>query len=371
MLPAKSADRDPDRPIVVGFFAPSFDSAAPLMIEPFLRGRDRGALRVVLYSSLPPRDELSRLFDSLADRWQTVGGLDDRAFGHAIRQDGIDILVDTANHIGGHRLPVFAGKHAPIQVSGWCHGLGTGSKAFDYVIGDPILVAQEERRLFVERFLDLPCRTAFQPPAESPPVSPSPSALGQPFSFGHLGRLSKVTEETARLWQRLLARAPDTRLLLKADLEMAAAGTDRVLRLLSSGIDRARIRIVGPKSRFDNMADYSAIDLALDPTPVAGPLTVWESLWMGVPVVTMRGSYGSRPSMSILTAAGIPRFIATDEESYLRVALDLARDPMTLSSLRQELRQRLAASEAGNPERIADAMSRAFRTMWRAYCASA
>ena len=366
--PAEPATRDPDRPITIGFFAPSFDSAAPMMIEPFLRGHDSRDFRVVLYSGLPAQDDLGRLFARLAERWRTVGGLDDRAFGLAIREDRIDILVDTANHIGGHRLQVFAGRHAPIQVSGWCHGLGTGTKAFDYVIGDATLIPEDERRLFVERVFDVPCRTAFPPPTESPPVSPPPVTLGRPFTFGHLGRLSKVTDETARLWHRLLLRAPGTRLLLKADRETAALGTRRVVDLLSADIHPGRIVTIGPKSRFDNMADYANIDLALDPTPVAGPLTVWESLWMGVPPLVMRGSLGARPSMSFLTATGLTHFIAQDEETYLRVALDLAQDPRPLLRLRYELRERLAASEAGNPEHIADAMSRAFRTMWRTYC---
>jgi predicted O-linked N-acetylglucosamine transferase (SPINDLY family) len=162
-----------------------------------------------------------------------------------------------------------------------------------------------------------------------------------------------------------------TRLVLKADRNTVAAGIRRVLDHLTPGIDPARIMIVGPKDRFANMADYRMIDLALDTTPVAGPLTLWESLWMGVPVIALRGTTQSaRASMSILTATGIPQFIADDTEVYLRIVLDLVRDPGPLSALRRDLRGWLEASPAGNPERIAAAMSEAFRAIWRRSCAS-
>lgn len=370
-LAAPPRSRDPERAIRIAFFAPGFDNGNALLIESFLRRRDPAQFHCTLYSNVPPRGETSRAFEALADTWRTVGGLDDGAFDRTIRADAIDILVDTANHVGGHRLAVFAGKPAPIQISGWSHGTGTGMTAMDYVVGDPITIPADECRHFVESVAYVPCRTAFPPPVSSPPVAPAPVSTGRSFTFGHLGRLSKVTKETIGIWHRVLAEAPATRIVLKADLANSATGFHRVVSRLGSDIDPDRIIAIGPKDRFANMTDYAEIDLALDTTPLAGPLTLWESLWMGVPAVTLRGtSQSARASMAMLTATGLTSFIAADEAAYVDLALGLARDPAPLVALRGGLRDRLASSAAGNPDRIAGAMSDLFRAAWRRWCAS-
>jgi protein O-GlcNAc transferase len=243
-------------------------------------------------------------------------------------------------------------------------------RAFDFIADDRFTIPDHERQLYVEEVLEIPRRATFPPPRHSPPVTPSPRSLGRPFTFGHLGRLAKVTDETLAIWRRVLLGVPGSRLVLKADVEAAGSRFRQVLDRLKADVAADRISVIGPKDRLANMADYGAIDLTLDTTPLAGPLTVWESLWMGVPAVALRGTTQSaRASVSILASCGMEAFVADDAEAYVAVALRAACVPSTLIPLRAELRGRLERSEACDPHRAAASMSEALRTAWRRRCA--
>ena len=51
---------------------------------------------------------------------------------------------------------------------------------------------------------------------------------------------------------------------------------------------------------------------------------------------------------SLLTHIGLPEFIATTEDDYVRIAVEAARDRVQLNALRTGLRARFLASPLGN-----------------------
>jgi predicted O-linked N-acetylglucosamine transferase (SPINDLY family) len=369
-LPAPRPDRplvtdpNPERQLTIGIVTPTLDSGTGMLVEPFITDRDRGMFRCLIYSNMAPAGETGPRLAASVDAWRTLGTMPDDQATEIIRGDRVDILVDLANHVGGQRLGVFARRAAPIQVSGWCHGLGTGLATMDFVIADPVALPEAERRFYSETIMDVACRAAFAAPPISPDVAPAPSSLGGPFSFGHFGRPAKVGDEMVALWARLLAAVSGSRLVLKSGSD---TGTDRILRgLAQGGIGRERIRLLGPTSRFDTLAEYRHVDVALDTAPVAGPLTLWEALWMGVPTLTLAGSTQSaRGSMSILSAAGLTDFIAENGAAYLAMGTRLASVPHRLVALRKTLRARVAESSAGNVAITVSEMQRVFRQMWR------
>src|SRR5262249_54302448 len=100
-------------------------------------------------------------------------------------------------------------------------------------------------------------------------------------------------------------------------------------------------------------------------------VSTWESLQMGVPVVTKLGSgCSSRASGSIIKAAGLDDWIAEDDDGYLAIAAKYASRPEELASLRKRLPSIMASSEAGNPVLYVHRVEEAYRQFWRSYCAS-
>ncbi len=114
-----------------------------------------------------------------------------------------------------------------------------------------------------------------------------------------------------------------------------------------------------------HLSTYQRVDVALDPFPYNGTTTTCEALWMGVPVVTLRGDrHSGRVGHSLLAAAGLPEWVADSEADYLRIALGLVSDPAGLASCRRELRGRLAASPLLDGRVFTRTMQELFRRLW-------
>jgi predicted O-linked N-acetylglucosamine transferase (SPINDLY family) len=110
---------------------------------------------------------------------------------------------------------------------------------------------------------------------------------------------------------------------------------------------------------------YRLVDISLDTFPYHGTTTTCESLWMGVPVVTMAGRvHSSRVGVSLLNQIGHPQWIAADSEHYVSIACALATDLTQLSQLRQELRATLRKSPLMDEVHYAHNMEVTLRKIW-------
>jgi len=284
--------------------------------------------------------------------------------------DGIDILVDLSGYSSGHRLKAFAMKPAPIQVTAWGHAMGTGLDAMDYFFADHVTVPPEARRYFSEDVIELPAFVPYSPLEPSPEVGPLPALGHGAVTFGCFNRLSKVTPEAMRLWARVMAAIPGSRVLLKV------YGVDHPLvqdhlraTFAAEGGDARRMVFLGGSSRWDHLAAYGRVDLVLDPFPHGGGVTALDGLWMGVPMVTLLGErIPSRMGASILTTLGLREFIASTPEEYVALAIHYVRDLSRLAVLRAELRQRLAGSVICDHRAYCRAVEGAYRTMWVRWC---
>ena len=174
---------------------------------------------------------------------------------------------------------------------------------------------------------------------------------------------------TLDLWARLLLRVPEARLLVYARTE---AHRDRVRRVLrDAGVEESRAAFVGRQPFADYLDTYRLIDVALDPHPYGGGTTTCDALWMGVPVVSLAGRTAvSRAGSTLLSNVGLERLVARTAEQYVELAAGLIRDAPGLTALRRELRARLESSPVMNAPQFARDVEAAFRTAWRAWCAS-
>jgi predicted O-linked N-acetylglucosamine transferase (SPINDLY family) len=373
--PAFPNPRDPARRLRIGFLSPDL-RAHPVgyFLQPVLPALDRAAIEVTCYHDRGRADAVTEALRAAADRWRDTAGSSPEALEATIRADAIDILVDLAGHTAGNRLPALARRPAPVQVT-WAGYVGTtGLSQIDWLLSDGVESPPGAEAFAVERIHRLPDGyVCFAPAAGAPPVQAPPLLASGQATFGCFNNLAKITDGVLALWGRLLAAAPGARLLLKGHgLGEAATRARLAARAGAAGIAPERLLLEGPAAVAEMLAAYQRVDVALDPFPYSGGLTTLESLWMGVPVVTLGGlTFAGRHSMTHLTQAGLPELIADGPDAYVQLAAGLAADGTRLAALRAGLRGRLAASPLCDGRRFAGHLEAAFRGMWAAWCAAA
>ncbi len=309
---------------------------------------DRQRIALQCFTMSHAADDLTAAIRAASVSWHDLTATGDDAAAELIVREGIDILVDMSGYTGGGRLAVFARKPAPVQAA-WIGYFGTtGLSTIDWLIADRHLVPPEDERWFSERVFRLPdSYVCYQPPTDAPGVSPPPSDAVGVVTFGSCNALAKVTEATITLWARILREVPASRLLLKTGAFDAASVRDDIRRAFARrGVTADRLLLEGWSAYGDFLKTYARIDVALDPFPFCGGLTTVETLWMGVPLVSLAADrFAGRQSLSYLTTIGHPGLCAHDEDEYVAIAAGLGRD----AEARRRLRGRLRADMAGSP----------------------
>jgi len=364
---------DPERRLRIGYVSADL-CRHPVghFLAPVLPNHDRSQVEIFAYSDRAVEDDMTRELCAACDHWRPIVGLEDDALAKRIRADRIDILVDLAGHTADNRLLTFARKPAPVQAT-WAGYVGTtGLSTMDYLITDARETPPGTEGSYVEKLALLPdCYVCFRPPSYAPEVGPLPARSRGFPTFGCFNNLSKINRAVIALWGELLRRIPQAQLVLKTHQLSDPGLCRRYAELFASeGVEASRLKLLGKSQHRALLNEYNKIDIALDPFPYSGGLTTLESLWMGVPVVTLGGDrFAARHSVTHLTAAGVPELIADGPDSYLRIAAELAADLPRLEALRSGLRARMAASPLLDGVRFTRNLEAAYRAMWRDWCA--
>ncbi|CCE02851.1 tetratricopeptide repeat protein [Bradyrhizobium sp. STM 3809] len=370
--PAPVRERDPERRLTVGYVSSDFRThSAALVFLPVLRHHDHQAFKVVCYSCSPLQDTMTAQCRAAADVWVDAWQMSDEELTERIEADAVDILVDLSGHSAGNRLPVFARKPAPIQVTAWGSGTGTGLPTMDYFFADPVTVPEDVRHLFAEQVHDLPAVITTDPLQGWQPT-PLPMLRNGYVTFGVFNRIDKISDPALALWSRLMAALPDSRIIIKnGALDDALVRDALVARFVAHGIAEQRVTCLGLSTRDQHIAQFAAIDLSLDPFPQNGGVSTWESLQAGVPVICKLGKgAAARAAAAINIAVGLGDFVAADDDGYLAIALRHAAQPAELARLRAALPAMVAGSAAGNVETYTRKVEEGYRQFWRRYCSS-
>ena len=367
-FPAHANARDPAKRLKIGYVSPDFraHSVVPF-VEPLLRHHDRRNVEIYAYASVKTPDSETARLQAMADVWRPIRTLDDAAAAALVRADGIDVLVDLAGHTAGNRLGVFARKPAPVQATWLGYCTTTGMRAIDWFLSDATIVPAGAESAFVEGVWRLPHAYAFAPQAGLPEAMPAPARTNGFVTFGHFGRLARVTDEVLRVWARILAQVPDARLALNTlTLQESGMRARTAERFASVGGDAARLDLWATRPQPATWDAYGRIDIALDPFPFNAGATTFEALWLGVPVVTLRAAPPlGRMGESILAAAGLADWVAADTDAYVARAVAAAADPV---GSRAGLRARLARSALLDAKGFAANFETGLRAMWRRWC---
>jgi predicted O-linked N-acetylglucosamine transferase (SPINDLY family) len=362
--------RDPDRPLRIGYVSADFmQHPCAMVLLPLFRHHDRRQVDVFCYAEVIRPDDITRQFRDLVPQWCDTVGRTDADVAYAIRQDKIDILVDLKLHTPFNRLLVFAHKPAPLQVTWLGYPGATGMDTIDYRLTDPYLDPPNgDDAVSSERPIRLPDTFwCYDPLTREPDVGPLPCSANGFITFGCLNSFCKINDAVLALWARVLGAVSGSRLILLAP---DGSARQRVLdRLGEAGIAPDRIEMLKRLPRSDYLRAFHRIDIALDTFPYNGHTTSLDSLWMGVPIVTLVGqTIVGRAGLTQLINLGCPELSAAAPEQYVQIAADLAADRSRLAELRASLRPRLENSPLMDADRFARNIEAAYRAMWRSWC---
>ncbi|MBP3958854.1 tetratricopeptide repeat protein [Gemmata sp. G18] len=339
--------RDPNAPgrVRVGYVFGEFRSrAAFAFLETLLTHHDRKQFHITAYPNSGRQGEDYDRLRRLADSWKPIAGLPDDRAANLIRSDEIDILVDLNGHAPGNRLLVFARGPAPTQIGLFSYPATTGMRALDFRVTDGQIDPPGAESLYTEKLLRLPDLSwLYVPPENAPAPNPLPASR-RAFTFGCLNHPGKLSDACVGAWAEILKAVPKSRLVLLAG-QSVSSSEEIAARFTQRGIVSDRLELVYRLSGSDYFEAYQPLDVTLDPFPYGGAVTTCDSLWMGVPVLTVAGHDArGRQGMSLLNALGLPEFIADTPEQLVTLAATWADQRDALADLRSSLRDMVAHS---------------------------
>lgn len=367
-------NRNPNRRLRVGFVSPDMHHQHPvnLFMQPLLAHLNPQGFELWMYDTGDIHDEQTHLARGRVHHWVRAKDFDLQQFASRVEADQIDILVDLSGHTSNNRLPVFAHRVAPVQVSFLGYPASTGLPNMDWFVADHEVAPSNAETLFSEQVYRLPNTVfCFAPePQQYPLPSWGDEHINRPITFGSFNSASKLTPNTLSLWAKVLLAVPHSRLVLKAPSFLSEHSVKWFTnRFLDLGIDPPRLDLRGPSALDTMMAEYADIDIALDPTPYNGGTTTLQAMWMGVPVLTLEGrNFVSRMGTSFMKAAGLPDWVATTEAQFVQLAQRHAADRIALLALKKGLRAQLQQRPAWNAQSYARDFENALRHMWQAFC---
>jgi predicted O-linked N-acetylglucosamine transferase (SPINDLY family) len=221
---------------------------------------------------------------------------------------------------------------------------------------------------YTERLVRLPRSFFCYKPSDAPKINRLPALESGSVTFGSFNDFCKLTPRVLDAWMQILARVPNSRLLILA-CPPGSAGRRCLDAAEARGIDPRRIELRSRCPQPEYLRFVQRADIALDPIPFNGHTTTCDAVWMGVPVVMLAGTtYASRFGGSVLRQVGLEHLIARSIDEYIEIAAGVAGDLRALALLRGQLRPRMASSPildfAGFTRNLEDA----YRRMWIEWC---
>jgi hypothetical protein len=349
------------------------------MMRNVMKSHDRSRFEIYGYSTKPFPPDLAPCLDAMRDT--SVSGssakspgpgapaISDSAFMALVRRDEIDVLVELTGFSPGNRFRAMSGRCAPVQVSFLNHTGSSQVPNVDYIITDEICTPSDAnvQAHYSEKLWRLPgCFFTFDyRGSDSPQPAAPPSERSGHSMFGCFGYGGKLNHQLIRMWAQLLQRCPTSSLHLR-NPQFSSAESRRFIssQFAQYGIPDDRLVLARGIERKALLQEYGRIDVSLDTWPYCGGNTVAESLWMGVPVVSLRGDrFSSRYGSSLLAAAGCADLVAETPEQYIEIAARLASDLPRLKTLRRNLRQMSIANGLADSQQFARKLEAAYTDM--------
>jgi protein O-GlcNAc transferase len=361
------ASQAPAGRLRVGYVSADFSNhATAYLTAGMFEQHDRSRFEMYAYS-LGPDDgsEYRRRIVTAFEHFVDVHREPAHAIAARIARDRIDVLVDLKGYTTASRPEIFALRPAPLQLSYMGFPGTLGARWIDYVVADRVVLPESDFEVFEERAIWLPPSYYVNDHRRAlPERAPAPADCGlsgDALVLCAFNQHAKISAAIFGTWLHVLGAVPGSVLWLlagpgEARLRAAAA---------AAGVDPARLVFAPRMPMVKHLARHRLARLFLDTDICNAHTTATDALWMGLPVLTLRGaSFAGRVAESLLQAVGLPELVAEDLADYERRAVALARSPDSLDALRARLEQSRASAPLFDTTRFTRGMESAFATAW-------
>jgi predicted O-linked N-acetylglucosamine transferase (SPINDLY family) len=335
--------------IKIGFITPDLiNHPVAYYLYNLIKYLPREIFDVYIFYTLQRRDLVTNLFmDMVGDNWKDISRADSKEARKIIIKNNIEILFDCSGHTSGARLDLFYNRSAPIQCLYVGYPYTTGIENIDYKILDNSY--EEQQSYFTEKIINVPdSHISYQPLVSQLEmvtslkyaVQPTPFLKNKLITFGLSTNPSKLNEEVIKVFSNILIKVKNSQLLIESvGFNDESFKKFFFEKFKKNGISSDKLILVPRDSRKQYLI-YNEIDVALDPFPYNGGTSTLDLLWMGLPMITLKGSVGmSIEGAAMLTKLGKKYLIANNKEHYVNIACEIASDINILNTNRLSQRE--------------------------------
>jgi len=280
------------------------------------------------------------------------------AFKNIIIQDKIDILFDLITHTSDSQLQLFASKPSPIQINYCGYPNTSGLPNMDYHITDRYcdsdgitpgpggLVRPSTQKYYTEKLIFMNhCFLSYTPTFDSFPTLSQPAQKNGYLTIGTFNKLQKFNSKVISLWEQILKKCPNVKLILKSKELATDSIKTRFFELWKDKSVISQIILLPYSNTYtDHLNAYNLMDIALDTFPYSGTTTTCESLMMGTPVVTLfdseRQYHVQNVTSSLLINSDLAEFVTFTEEEYIDKVCYYATHLDEVIGMKEKVRQK-------------------------------
>ena len=336
--------------INLGFISPDFERnhSTTYFLKDTIKHLTKNKFKISIFSTAKKntKDQAQNELRTLSDAWFDVKDFNNQKLVELIQKERINILVDLMGYTRAERLELFHSRIAPKQVSWLAYCNTSGLDEMDFLIADNNLILNSEEKLYSEKIIKLPhiwnSHSGFDFIRK---LNKLPSLNQNIFTFGSLNNFRKISNDVVETWSKILHEVPNSKLILKSS---TACDNDSLLNKFKKFKVDHKIEILRQLDfieKEDHLKVYNRIDLCLDTFPYNGVTTTFESLWMNVPALVLKGyNFNSRCGESIMKNAKCDYFIAKNKTEYVEKALYLSQNKEKLIDYREKIFQTILSS---------------------------
>jgi predicted O-linked N-acetylglucosamine transferase (SPINDLY family) len=350
----------------IGYLSPDFrNHVVAKFTLPIIENHIKEDFEIYGYSNtmVQLEDNWTKKFKTSFDKWRNVFFFSEEELDRTIREDRIDILVDLAGHSSGSLLPLFERRSSPIQIS---HTIGagqtTGMPCTDFLLTSEDLWPAEYDGFATEKIIKIKHPAlVYALPLNAPSPNPLPCLSCKEIVFAVVARPLRVHGAAIKVWAKILKATSNSKLRFEHIAYKDQATQARYLAMFRE------CGVLPDQIEFCNTRPYwtvfHAIDIQLDPFPVASGSTATEALYMERITVTMAGrpAMGRTTAMQLKAVGLFQECVAISVEEYIKKAIALANNRDHLRDLSTNLREKFMTSAICEYKQYANELASAYR----------